>query len=196
MQMHRHLFLIVALPSMFTFSLSTIAEEPARAFLGGLRSRGYHDTALDYLKAMETSPIAPPDLRQTIAYETALTLVESSREQRDLEVRFQYLDDAQRLLKRFVDSQGSHPKAHAAQSQLGNLIVERARIKVEQSKSGNSKALLQQANKLYAQAFKEFSLLEASVSKELEQIPKVLDTRDKKQAALAQRRTQLRADPA
>ncbi len=143
---------------------------------------------------METSPLAPPDLRQTIPYETALTLVESSRGQRDLEVRFQYLDEAQKLLKLFVDSQGSHPKAHAAQSQLGNLIVERARIKVEQSKSGNTKALLKQANKLYEQAFKEFSSLEASVSKELEQIPKVLDTKDKQQAALAQRRTQLRAD--
>ncbi len=194
MQMHRHLFLIVALPSMLWFSRPSIAEEPARAFLDGLRSRGYHDTALDYLKAMESSPIAPPDLRQTIPYETALTLVESSREQRDLEVRFQYLDEAQKLLKHFVDSQASHPQAHAAQSQLGNLIVERARIKVEQSKSGNSKVLLQQANQLYAQAFKEFSSLEASVSKQLEQIPKVLDTRDKKQAALAQRRTQLRAD--
>ncbi len=86
------------------------------------------------------------------------------------------------------------PRRNAAQSQLGNLIVERARIKVEQSKSGNAKALLKQANKLYEQAFNEFSSLEASVSKELEQIPKVLDTKDKKQAALAQRRTQLRAD--
>lgn len=194
MQLNRHHFLIVALSWMLPLSLSAVAEEPARAFLDGLRSRGYHDTALDYLKAMETSPLAPPDLRQTIPYETALTLVDSSRGQRDLEIRFQYLDEAQKLLKDFVESQGSHPKARAAQSQLGNLIVERARIKVEQAKSGNAKALRVQANKLYEQAFKEFSSLEASVSKELEQIPKVLDTKDKKQAALAQRRTQLRAD--
>lgn len=194
MQLNRLRWLIVALPWMFTLSVSALAGEPARAFLEGLRARGYHDTALDYLKAMETSPLAPPDLRQTIPYETALTLVESSRGQRDMEVRFQFLDEAQKLLKSFVESQGSHPKARAAQSQLGNLIVERARIKVEQSKAGNDKTLLKQAHNLYEQAFKEFAALEAAVSKELEQIPKVLDTKDKKQAALAQRRTQLRAD--
>lgn len=177
-----------------TFCLSAAAEEPARAFLNGLRSRGYHDTALDYLKAMETSPLAPPELRQTIPYETALTLIDSSRTQRDMEVRYQQLDQAQELLNQFIGTQGSHPKARAAQSQLGNLIVERARIKVEQSKSGKAKQLLKEANKLYADAFKNFTSLQTSLEKELEKIPKVLDTSDREQAALAQRRTQLRAD--
>ena len=104
------------------------------------------------------------------------------------------MNDAQELLKQFVDDQASHPKAFAARSQLGNLIVERARIKVEQSKSGNTAALMKEVRQLYEQAFKEFSDLEAAVSKEVDKIPKVLDTRDRKEAALAQRRTQLRAD--
>ncbi len=116
------------------------------------------------------------------------------RAERDLEVRFENLDQAQKLLQQFVDSQSSHPKAYAARSQLGNLIVERARIKVEQAKSGNTNALLKQARKSYDEAFEEFSKLEAAVSQELEQIPKVLDTKDRDQAALAKRRTQLRAD--
>ncbi|MFK8113883.1 MAG: hypothetical protein AB8B91_16900 [Rubripirellula sp.] len=173
---------------------STKGEEPARAFLDGLRSRGYNDVALDYLKSMQTSRLAPPELRQTIPYEIALTLVDSSRKERDMKVRFKTLDEAQALLKQFIDSQGSHPKAYAARSQLGNLIVERARIKVEQAKTGNRQALLKEARSLYDRSFKEFSALEEVVSKELETIPKVLDVRDKDQARQAGRRNQLRAD--
>lgn len=170
------------------------AEEPARAFLDGLRARGYHDAALDYLKGLETSRLAPDGFREIIPYERALTLIESARKQRDLEVRVQQLNEAQNLLKQFVDAQASHPKAFAARSQLGNLIVERARIKVEQAKSGNTQKLMKEVRQLYEQAFKEFSELGAAVTEELDQIPKVLDTRDRKEAALAERRTQLRAD--
>lgn len=170
------------------------AEEPARAFLNGLRSRGYNDVALDYLKSMETSRLTPSDLKQTIPYEIALTLVESSRKERDIEARFRSLDEAQKLLKKFINSQGSHPKAYAARSQLGNLIVERARIKVELAKAGDRAKLLKEARQLYDQSFKEFADLEAVVNEELDTIPKVLDVRDKKQASLAARRKQLRAD--
>ena len=185
---------LTALLCIATEALPTRAAEPARAFLDGLRARGLNDVALDYLEGMETSRLTPAEFRPIIPYERALTLVESSRSQRDLDVRFQQLDDAQKLLREFVEKQASHPRAHAARSQLGNLIVERARIKVEQSKSGNAAALLKEARKEYETAFKEFSELEASVSEELEKIPKVLDTRDRKQADLAQRRQQLRAD--
>lgn len=170
------------------------AEEPARAFLDGLRARGYHDAALDYLTALESSRLAPAGFRQIIPYERALVLIESARKQRDLEARVQELNQAQQLLQKFVDSQGSHPKAFAARSQLGNLIVERARIKVEQAKSGNTQKLMKEVRQLYEQAFQEFSKLEASVTAELDKIPKVLDLRDREEAALAARRTQLRAD--
>ncbi len=178
----------------FAVSNDLGGEEPAKAFLDGLRARGYHDIALDYLTDMETSRLAPAEFREIIPFESALTLVDSSRKQRDLEVRFEFLDRAQQLLRQFLESQGSHPKAYAARSQLGNLIVERARIKVEESKSGSAKQKLAEARKLYDEAFEEFSKLEAAVTAELDQIPIALDTRDKKQAALAQRRKQLRAD--
>ena len=171
-----------------------LAEEPARAFLDGLRARGYHDTALDYLKSIKSSPLAPQELKETITYETALILVESSRKERDFQIRFESLERAQRMLKKFVSSKANHPKSHAAQSQLGNLMVERARIKVEQSKRGNPKKLLAEARKLYDQSFGEFTALEKKVSSELESIPKVLDLGDRKEALLAERRKQLRAD--
>ena len=45
-----------------------LAAEPAREFLNGLRERGYHDIALDYLKMMETSSLAPAELKEIIQF--------------------------------------------------------------------------------------------------------------------------------
>lgn len=171
-----------------------LAEEPALEFLDGLRNRGYHDTALDYLKSLETSRLLPAGMRDILGYETALTLVIASRSSGELEERYKMLDEAQTLLREFITTKSKHPKLYAARSQLGNLIVERARIKVGEAKSGDALALKAEARKLYDQAFKECGVLEAAVSKELDLIPKVLNMRDREEAKLAERRKQLRAD--
>jgi len=170
------------------------AEEPALEFLDGLRARGYHDTALEYLKSLETSRLLPAGMRDVLGYETALTLVIASRDSSELEERYKMLDEAQLLLREFIAAKSRHPKLYAARSQLGNLIVERARIKVGEAGSGNAKTLRAEARKLYDQAFEECNLLEAAVSKELDLIPKVLNMRDREEAKLAERRKQLRAD--
>ena len=190
------LFLVLLfVPCFFTvLSAPVLAEEPALEFLDGLRNRGYHDTALDYLKSLETSRLLPAGMRDVLGYETALTLVIASRSSGELVERYKMLEEAQTLLREFIATKSKHPKLYAARSQLGNLIVERARIKVGEAKSGNSQALKAEARQLYAQAFKECGLLEAAVTKELDLIPKVLDMRDREEAKLAERRKQLRAD--
>ncbi len=170
------------------------AEEPAREFLDGLRARGLHDVAIDYLDQMSTSPLAPAEIRETVLYEKALTFIAAARTQRDPQKNERFLNDARRLLESFVTEYPDHEKANAAQSQLGSLIFERARAKVASAKSNNSKQQLTQARKLYEEAFAVFGKLQLSVASELDQIPKVLDTRDRKQAQLATRRTRLRAD--
>ena len=58
---------------------SAMAEEPSQAFLDGLRERGYYDSALEYLKSLETSRMVPAGMRDVLGYETALTLVVASR---------------------------------------------------------------------------------------------------------------------
>ena len=145
------------------------AAEPAREFLLGLRERGYHDVALDYLEVMANSPLAPIELRQTIQLEKGITLIEASRVQRDQLLREKDLNDAQALLAEFSQKNAAHPKANSARSQLGNLIVERARMKVEASKNGannsNKDQLLKEANTLYEQAYKVFNDLQASCSR-------------------------------
>ena len=85
-------------------SREALATEPAREFLTGLRERGLHDVALDYLAMMETSPLAPVELKEIINYEKAVTLLEGSRAQRDQAIREKFLDDAQQLLKEFTEN--------------------------------------------------------------------------------------------
>ena len=168
--------------------------EPARDFLKGLRDRGFHDVALDYLDTVQKSSLVDVKFKQIILYEKGVTLIEASRVQRDQAIREKYLNDAADMLKQFAASNAIHPLANSAQSQLGNLIVERARMLVEQSKKGNKQQLLGQASKLYEEAFGVFSKLQESVKVQLERIPKVLDKNNKQQAAMIERRTQLRAD--
>lgn len=191
----RLLVLLGLLGGIATSTPGAHGEEPAREFLAGLRERGYHDMALEYLQLMETSPLLRVDIRETILYEKGLTLIEGSRSIRDQAIREKNLADAKEMLEQFVANRSDHALANSARSQLGNLIVERARWKVESAKSGkNKEQLLNEAHASYEEAYKVFRDLEAAIKVQLERIPNVLDTNNKQQALMAERRTQLRAD--
>lgn len=174
--------------------MSATAEEPAHAFLDGLRARGYHDVAMDYLDQMQLSRLAPADLKQTILYEKSLLLIDASRQQRDPAIRGKQLDQAQEWLQQFIEAKSENHRINAARSKLGSLIVERARMKSEESRKNNDPQLLEEARKLYDRSFKVFDELQASVDVDLSKIPKVLNTRDRKDAELIAKRKQLRAD--
>jgi len=49
------------------------------AFVDGLRKREFFDTALDYLEAMRTSPVADRLFVEVIDFEIGITLVDSAR---------------------------------------------------------------------------------------------------------------------
>jgi tetratricopeptide (TPR) repeat protein len=170
------------------------AEEPAREFLEKLRERGYYDIAVEYLDNIQNNPLVPPSFREVVLYEKGLTLVESSRRQRDMAVREKQLDQAQQMFKQFIETRQTNPLVTAANSQLGNLVVERARMKVEEAKAtsdmAKKQALLDAAKPMYEQATKLFTDLQEQVKVKLEAIPKVLPLGDPRIPI----RDQLRAD--
>ncbi len=55
------------------------AVESSQAFVDGLRKREYYDTALDYLEAVRTSPLADRVFVEAIDYERGIVLVDSVR---------------------------------------------------------------------------------------------------------------------
>ncbi|MEZ6091873.1 MAG: hypothetical protein R3C05_28485 [Pirellulaceae bacterium] len=174
--------------------MPAMAAEPARAFLDGLRARGYFDIALEYLQAVPDNPLIPSDLKDSVDYERGVTLIAASRSQNDPKLRTKFLSDAEAALKKFTETRPESPKANAARTQLAQLIAERARFKVQQSKEGETAARLKEATALYNEASKVLAELNKSVNEQLEKIPKVLDSKDRKQAEQIEQRTQLRAD--
>jgi hypothetical protein len=145
------------------------AAEPARAFLEGLRERGYYDMAIEYLEQMKTSPLAPVEFRETLLYELGTTLIQSSRDQRDIKARQAQLEEAAQALQQFIRSMPDHDLVTSANSQLGNLKVERARIKVEQSKLPNAKReqLLNEAAEIYVDAYGVFEQAQVELRERL-----------------------------
>lgn len=171
------------------------AEEPAREFLQSLREAHYFDTAIDYLDQMQSSPLAPAKLREVIGYERGVTLVDGAKHQRDFGLREKQLDEAQKALEEFVAQQPNHQLTFAANSQLGNLVVERARLKMERTKrptEPNKDKLKGEAKELYAKAYAVFNGLETALKTKLEGYPTALDP--KKDAKRIEERDQARAD--
>ena len=169
------------------------AAEPAQKFLQGLRERGYYDTAVDYLERMKTSRLAPIELKEILLYELGTTLIEASRSQRDIAIRENQLDEARNALQRFVGQHPDHPLVASASSQLGNLMVERARIKVEQAKrtGADKAALLSEAKTVYEDAYKVFAKSQNDLKEKLAQMQAGISPNDKEAVEL---RDQLRAD--
>ena len=161
--------------------------ETARRFLRGLRERGYHDMAVEYLEQMRTSPLSPIEFRETLFYELGVTLIEASRDQRDIKQREAQLDEAATALQRFVGMNPDHPLVTAANSQLGNLRVERARIRVEQADQPSARdrreSLLAEANKMYGEALTVFERAQADLRERLEQLANIAED-DRRNIAL------------
>ncbi|MGC3967522.1 MAG: hypothetical protein QM775_09180 [Pirellulales bacterium] len=108
------------------------AAEEYENFLNGLRQRSYFDIALDYLDSMRNSPLLTDEQKQMIPFEEARTSLEASRSERDPVNRDKMLDIARDKFKDFVAKNPNHPQAPGAETQLGAVLVERARSKVEQ----------------------------------------------------------------
>ena len=141
------------------------AEEPARQFLEALREQGLFELANEYLQRVERSPATPQEFRDTILFEQGLTLMAVSRSESDFDTRQQRLDEAQKKFREFLTAQKNHDFAPKAKSQLANVLVERARVKIaeaERPKNAAQKpALLKEARKFYDQALEAATLAPA-----------------------------------
>ena len=152
-----------------------LAIEPAREFLAALRREKMFDVAIDYLGRIAGSPLVLPEVKESIPYERGLILVEWSRAQLDPATREKYLDDAQKSFADFVAQNASHPLASEARTQLGSVLVERARVKifrVEKSNNATEKTKLQgEAVVHYDEASKVFVAAQEDLKAKLAMVP-------------------------
>lgn len=139
------------------------AQEPVEKFLNALRERGYFDTAIDYIDQQQQNPTLPDELKQSLGYERAMTLLEMSRRSRTSAAKAKSLFDAQAALEAFANVYTRHPLAAKANSQLANILFERARTAIWQSESppagetkqslrNEARDLVKQARQIYQKA--------------------------------------------
>lgn len=153
--------------------------EPVNEFLDGLRGRGYYDLALDYLGKIESDERISAEVKQTIQYEIGATLIEASRRQRDLARKSKQLDRAQESLRKFIASHGEHPMTTLANKQLGNVLLERARLNLARARESSDtpdKKLLDQSRTHFTEATAVFEKMVAELRGRLEKMPKVIDS--------------------
>ncbi|MEZ6133225.1 MAG: hypothetical protein R3C59_31545 [Planctomycetaceae bacterium] len=129
------------------FSTSVDAKEPFAEFVEKLRERRYFDTALEYLDGLAKRSDLPTDFQETLDLERGITYRAMASASRVPEDREQALTQAELSLKKFTSAHAGHPRAPFANSELGQLLFERARSLLWDSESPSNadrKAELQQ----------------------------------------------------
>lgn len=175
---------------------SALAEEAFEKFLEGLKEQGLFDTALDYLNEMRTSPLLTDEQKQELLFEEGRLLVDTARAENDMAAKTKLLDQARDRFTAFIKANPSHPKSAVAETELGNVLVERGRSFLEQaSRPANATkkdALTRQGRELLEEAKKVFDEAETKFTARLKEFPQLLDA--KKEKARIEQRKQAQAD--
>ena len=172
----------ISLAAALAVPPQVFAVEPAKAFLDALRQQRYYDVAIEYLDTLPNNPAVPIEFKQTLPYERGITLVEGARFQRDPAIKDKWLDEAQTQLTEFVSGQEANLLAVNARSQLGNVIVERAKSRLEKSKkqTGDAKnQLLLESRKLFEEAIAIYTGQVNEIRERLKQYPALIPEGDK-----------------
>jgi len=149
-----------------------VAEEPTQKFMEGLRRRGYPDMAIEYMKQMERSRLAPADFKKSLTYQQGVTLISAARLERDRTLRDQMLDEAQKKLNAFIKANPKHELVLPTIQRLGTIQVERGQAAMaEANRPGLAKAkkeaFTKKAKEHYARAHKIFLRAKKVVKKDL-----------------------------
>ena len=162
---------IVAAPCGFA-----AAAEDYQRFLEGLRDHGYYDVTVEYLQRLRNDPQIPQEFKNRIAYEEGVTLIAASRAERDADQKVKHLNAASDKLNEFIKSAGDPALAAEAESQLGNVLVERAKMLLNRSKlpkyAAQKTALIEESRARFAEAQQVFTSAEQKFADHLKQLPK------------------------
>lgn len=164
-------------------------------FLQGLRERGYHDVARDYLESLRADASAPADVKEMIDYQLGRGLLEEATTTGDLERKADLLEKARAQLDQFAKQHPKHPLVAEALVQMARQYVERGHTALLQgneskdkaeinAKLAQARASFKQAREAYANAETRLKAAFAAFPKFIENgNPKLLD-RDRAHKAL------------
>jgi len=166
------------------------ADRPLE-FLQALRNRDYFDYALLLLDQLETKPGVDPEVREVLAYERGMTLLEQARGTRDSDQQTRLYDLARVEFEKFLKEHPEHPLAGSANSEAAEVLTGKAKALVLQANSPNNAGrkpeLLAQARDLLGQATKVFQAAFDRYKAEYDKFDKFIPATDKARYAARER---------
>lgn len=154
----------------------------ADKFLAGLRQRGWHDTALEYLdgflEGAAQDPLATPAFREKIDYERATTQTALARQTVGEKKRHALLVEAAASFLRFAAEKPNSPLQLQALATAGNLFTEQALYATNQAANlpeaarGQRESLHDTARKFLDQAKEPLQTLLTQCEAKLQSLPK------------------------
>ena len=147
-------------------------------YLDGLRERGWHDVALEYLEQAKQDPLASDAFIQRVTFEKAKTHVEMAKQSISPRKREQLLDQACQEFISFAVEKPRTPWEVEALSQAGNLLMHRGLVlldnmeKLPAGAKEQKKALQSRSLELFDQAEDALTDLIASGASQLGSFPK------------------------
>ncbi len=102
-------------------------------FLEGLRNRGYHDLAVDYLDQKLNESDLDPAIKRELSFERNQSLIDLAAEAPDLDRRIQVLDEARRAVEAFLQSYPDDQRVPEVRLQLAQLLYQRGQTQALQA---------------------------------------------------------------
>jgi len=127
----------------------------AMKFVAGLRERGYHDLASEYLDELRKSPDTPADLKETLDYQDGRGLLDEATVTNDVDKKAALMGAARVKLDAFARTHPQHELAPDALMQLARLSIERghsALLLSRELKGAEATAKLSAARAAFAEA--------------------------------------------
>ncbi len=118
----------------------------------------------------------PAEFKAQIPYEEGITSIAAAVAERDADQKSRHLNVAHEKLDEFIKGDGDPSLKADAESQLGNVLVERAKMLLQRAGSpryvSQKAALTEEARGLFAEAEKVFTSAEQKFADYLKQLPK------------------------
>jgi len=169
-----------------------VRANSADEFLAGLRSRGWHDVALDYLQSAGDDPLATPQFLEKLDYERAVTQMALARETAGQQQRQALLDSAASGLQKFAQENSESPLQLQALATAGNLLTEQAVAannqaeKLPSAARGKRDELQSTSRELLERAAEALESLENVCAARLKSLPKPAELQKDPTAAASQ----------
>lgn len=177
-------------------SAAVRADEDHLGFLRGLRQRGYADMAMLYLEQLANDPNVPAEVKAVIDYERAMTLLEGVGALHSPEAQKEQIERAQAFLEQFVQQHPRHPLAGKANSELGRLLLSKARVLIWEAEAADTEEqkekLREQAREAVKQARAIFKVAHDQHKAAWEAFPKYIDPEKDKQQYEQRREAEVR----